>query len=69
MDAGNPFAFLEILIYHEMEAMQDAGIPAGNLMVMTTNNHGLAMERSFDYGTLENRKVVDLIIMDKDPFQ
>ncbi|BFP43452.1 amidohydrolase family protein [Flavobacteriaceae bacterium GF1] len=66
-DAGNPFTFHGISIYDEMEAMQDAGIPARDLIIMATKNGALAMDRLDDFGTLERGKLADLIILDKDP--
>ncbi|MEM1338699.1 MAG: amidohydrolase family protein [Bacteroidota bacterium] len=66
-DAGNPFTFHGISIYDEMEAMQDAGISADDLIVMATKNGALAMDRLDDFGTLEKGKMANLIILDKDP--
>ncbi len=59
-DAGNPFIFHGISIYKEMKAMQDAGIPARDLIIMATKNGALAMERLDDFGTLERGKMAIL---------
>jgi imidazolonepropionase-like amidohydrolase len=66
-DAGNPGTLHGISIYDEMEAMQEAGIPANDIIVMATKNGAKAMERFDDFGTLENGKMADLIIMNNDP--
>lgn len=66
-DAGNPGTLHGISIYDEMEAMQQAGIPANDLIVMATQNGAKAMQRSDDFGTLEAGKIADLVVLDKDP--
>lgn len=66
-DAGNPGTLHGISIYDEMEAMQNAGIPAEDIIVMASKNGALAMGRFDDFGTIEKGKMADLIIMDKDP--
>ena len=66
-DAGNPGTLHGISIYDEMEAMQSAGIPAKDLIVMATKNGAEAMERGNDFGTLEKGKIGNLIILDEDP--
>lgn len=66
-DAGNPGTLHGISIYDEMEAMQNAGISAADLIIMATKNGASAMERSDDFGTLEKGKMADLIILEKDP--
>jgi imidazolonepropionase-like amidohydrolase len=66
-DAGNPGTLHGISIYDEMEAMQSAGIPAKDLIVMATRNGAMAMERGDDFGTLEQGKLGNLIVLDEDP--
>jgi imidazolonepropionase-like amidohydrolase len=66
-DAGNPGTLHGISIYDEMEAMQQAGIPAGEILIMATRNGARAMRRFGDFGTLEAGKMADLIILDRDP--
>lgn len=66
-DAGNPGTLHGISIYDEMEAMQRAGIPAAEILVMGTRNGAVAMEREDDFGTLEAGKMADLIILEQDP--
>ena len=66
-DAGNPGTLHGISIYDEMEAMQQAGIPPGEILVMATKNGAMAMKRLEDFGTLEAGKMADLIILEKDP--
>lgn len=66
-DAGNPGTLHGISVYDEMEAMQSAGIPAGDLIVMATRNGAMAMERGEDFGTLEEDKFANLIVLEEDP--
>ncbi len=66
-DAGNPGTLHGISIFDEMEAMQRAGIPATDIIIMATKNGAKAMERFDDFGTLEKGKMADLIILDDDP--
>lgn len=66
-DAGNPGTLHGISYYDEIEAMQEAGIPANDLIIMATKNGALAMERLDDFGTLEADKIADLIVLEKDP--
>jgi len=66
-DAGNPGTVHGPSIYEEMEAMQRAGIPAEELIVMATRNGAKAMQRGDDFGTLEAGKMANLIILDENP--
>lgn len=66
-DAGNPGTFHGLSIYDEMIAMQEAGISAADIIVMATKNGAIAMDRLKDFGTLENGKHADLIILEQDP--
>ena len=66
-DAGNPGTLHGISIYDEMEAMQHAGIPAEDILVMATKIGASAMDRLPDFGTLEAGKMADLIVLVKDP--
>jgi imidazolonepropionase-like amidohydrolase len=66
-DAGNPGTLHGVSIYNELEAMQQAGIPAEDLIVMATQNGAKAMEREQDFGTLESGKLANLIVLEEDP--
>lgn len=66
-DAGNPGTLHGLSVYDELEAMQRAGIPAIDIIPMSTRNGARAMRRLEDFGTLENGKIADLIILEKDP--
>ncbi|SDB20088.1 Amidohydrolase family protein [Flavobacteriaceae bacterium MAR_2010_188] len=66
-DAGNPGTLHGISFNDEIEAMQSAGIPAEDLIIMATKNGAIAMDRLDDFGTLEEGKIADLIILDQDP--
>ncbi len=66
-DAGNPGTLHGVSIYDELEAMQQAGIPAEDLIVMATQNGAKAMEREQDFGTIETGKLANLIVLEEDP--
>ncbi len=66
-DAGNPLTLHGPSIYSEMEAMQEAGIPAREIVVTSTRNGAIAMRRVDDFGTLEAGKIADLIVLDANP--
>ncbi len=66
-DAGNPLTLHGPSIYAEMEIMQAAGIPAADIIVMSTQNGARAMDRLDDFGTLENGKLANLIVLAADP--
>jgi imidazolonepropionase-like amidohydrolase len=66
-DAGDPLPLHGPSIYNEMEAMQAAGIAAPDIVVMSTRNGALAMNRLDDFGTLEAGKIADLIVLEQNP--
>ena len=66
-DAGNPLTLHGPSIYNEMEAMQDAGLSAPDIVVMSTRDGAVAMNRLDDFGTLEGGKIADLIVLERDP--
>ncbi|UCH47879.1 MAG: amidohydrolase family protein [Betaproteobacteria bacterium] len=66
-DAGNPLTLHGPSIYSEMEAMQDAGVPAADVIIMSTQNSARAMGRLDDFGTLEPDKIADLLVLGGDP--
>ena len=66
-DAGNPLTLHGPSLYNEMEAMQDAGIPAAQVVVLSTRNGARAMARLDDFGTLERGKIADLIVLTENP--
>ncbi len=66
-DAGNPGTLHGLSIYDELEAMQEAGLTAKEIIPMATRNGAMAMRREKDFGTLEAGKIADLIVLDQDP--
>lgn len=66
-DAGNPLTLHGPSIYNEMEAMQSAGIPATDVIVMATRNGAQAMGRERDFGTVEAGRIADLLVLTEDP--
>lgn len=66
-DAGNPLTLHGVSMMAEMLLMQQAGIPASQILVMSTKNGARAMGRLNDLGTLEPGKVADLLVLDADP--
>ncbi|HJR36112.1 MAG TPA: amidohydrolase family protein [Gemmatimonadales bacterium] len=68
-DAGNPLTLHGPSIFDEMEAMQAAGLPAGDVVVMSTRNGARAMGREKDFGTLEAGKLADLLVLAENPLE
>lgn len=66
-DAGNPLTVHGPSIYAEMEAMERAGLPAPEILVMSTRNSAAMMGRLGELGTLEAGKLADLIVLTEDP--
>jgi len=66
-DAGNPLTLHGVSIVDEMIMMQQAGIPASEVLVMSTLNGARAMGRDNDIGTVEPGKISDLLVLDADP--
>jgi imidazolonepropionase-like amidohydrolase len=66
-DAGNPLTLHGPSIFEELEAMQAAGIPAAEVLVMATRNGARAMGRLADFGTLTAGKQADLLVLTEDP--
>lgn len=66
-DAGNPGTLHGISIYDEMEAIQKVGIPSMDIISMATKNGAEIMQRANEFGTLEEGKLADLVILEKDP--
>jgi imidazolonepropionase-like amidohydrolase len=65
-DAGNPLTLHGPSIYHEMEAMAEAGLSPMDILVATTRNGARAMSRD-DFGTIETGMAADLLVLDHDP--
>lgn len=67
-DAGNPLTLHGASIHPELEAMEAAGIPPADLVVMATRNGARALRRP-DLGTLERGKRADILILARDPLE
>lgn len=66
-DAGNPLTVHGPSIYAEMEAMERVGLPATEVLVMSTQNGAALMGRLDDFGTVETGKLADLVVLAEDP--
>ena len=65
-DAGNPLTLHGASVFHEMEAMGEAGMTPMQVLVASTRTAARAMGRT-DIGTLEPGKLADLVVLDADP--
>jgi len=63
-NAGKPPG---LILNDEMEAFQEAGIPAMHILQSATKWNAEAMRKIADYGTLEPGKIADIVIVDADP--
>lgn len=68
-DAGNPLTLHGPSIHLEMEAMQDAGLSPMEVLVAATRNGARAMGRGREVGTVEEGKVADLLVLDRNPLE
>ena len=66
-DAGNPLTLHGPSVYAEMEAMQEAGLSAMEVLVASTRGGAMAMGRDNDLGTVEPGKIADLLVVEADP--
>jgi imidazolonepropionase-like amidohydrolase len=66
-DAGNPLTLHGPSIYQELEAMQAAGLSPADIIVVATRNGARTMGRLLDFGTLEQGKLADLVVLAEDP--
>jgi imidazolonepropionase-like amidohydrolase len=66
-DAGNPGTAHGPSVYREMEAMQEAGMTAREVLLSSTLIAARAMGRESDLGSLDQGKLADVTIFDADP--
>lgn len=65
-DAGNPLTLHGVSAHQELAAMEAAGIPPGDLLVMAARNGARALRRP-DLGTLAAGQVADILLLSEDP--
>ncbi|MGH7587710.1 MAG: amidohydrolase family protein [Gemmatimonadota bacterium] len=65
-DAGNPLTLHGVSVHDELDAMEAAGIPPEDLLVMATRNGARALRRP-DLGTLAAGQVADVLVLSEDP--
>jgi len=66
-DAGNPLTLHGPSVYAELEAMQEAGMSAAQVVVAATRDAARALGRGEQLGTLEKGKSADLLVLGADP--
>ncbi len=66
-DAGNPLTLHGPSVYLEMEAMAEAGMSPMEILRAATVNGARAMGRADDFGTVEEGKIADLLVLDENP--
>lgn len=67
-DAGNPLTLHGASAHQELAAMEEAGVPPSDLLVIATRNGARALRRP-DLGTLEAGQIADILVLDRDPRQ
>lgn len=67
-DVGSPGILHGLSYINEMQAMQEVGIPAHDIILMTTQNGANLMQRD-DIEVIDTNKIADLLILDKDPLK
>jgi imidazolonepropionase-like amidohydrolase len=66
-DAGNPLTLHGPAIFAEMEAMQQAGMTASQVLVASTRDAAQAMGRGGEFGTIEPGRAADLLLVGRRP--
>jgi imidazolonepropionase-like amidohydrolase len=66
-DAGNPLTLHGPSVYPEMEAMQEAGMTASEVLVASTKHAARAMGRGDDLGVIAVGRIADMIVLEDDP--
>ncbi|HSR43347.1 MAG TPA: amidohydrolase family protein, partial [Longimicrobiales bacterium] len=68
-DAGNPLTLHGPAIYREMEAMEEAGLSPMEVLVASTRDGARAMGRGEELGTVEEGRIADLVVLDRNPLE
>ena len=55
--------------YQEMHLMAEAGIPLGDILAAATVNNARQFNLSTDYGTIENGKIANMLLLREDPLK
>jgi len=66
-DAGNPLTLHGPSVFVELEAMQQAGLLAPQVLVAATRDAARAMGRGEDLGLLAAGRIADLLVLTEDP--
>jgi imidazolonepropionase-like amidohydrolase len=67
-DAGNlPLLIPGYSLHQELKIMNEIGIPAYEVLKMTTINAALAMNKEAEFGTVEVGKRADLLLLNSNP--
>ena len=66
-DAGNPLTLHGPSVYLEMEALQAAGLSPMEVILASTLNGARAMRRDADFGTIQEGRIADLLVLAADP--
>lgn len=67
-DAGTPFNKYDYT-YHELKMMNDLGVPAMDVIKIATMNTAEMLNISDDYGSIEQGKLADFIVLPKNPIE
>lgn len=65
--AGMPFIYPGYSFHEEMKMLQDIGIPRFEILKMATLNPAIYLGITESYGTIEEGKVADLLILNANP--
>ncbi|MCK4749491.1 MAG: amidohydrolase family protein, partial [Bacteroidales bacterium] len=66
-DMGNPWITPGVALHRELELLENAGIPALEVIKIATNNGAQALHIQDITGTIEVSKLADLVILDSNP--
>lgn len=68
-DLPNEFVVPGVSLHQEMELMTEAGIPAADVLGMSTRNAAIALGQAADIGTIEVGKRADLVVLEQNPLE
>ena len=68
-DTGNDFIFHGHSLHEEMQLLEMGGMPPLDIIKMGTQNAAKMLEKLDELGTIEEGKIADMILLDKNPLE
>src|SRR5688572_87712 len=68
-DVGNPYCFPGFSLHDELELLVEAGLSPMAALQTATRNPAQFLNRQADFGTVEEGKKADLVLLDANPLE